>query len=100
MTITVQSRAGQATKIELKRSFTEWFDEAGHFIVPPFQTMLASSVPVIATADPKRAAAPAPATSDYATMDQGVLDALAADPASATASGADAASKTSKRRKA
>ena len=62
--------------------------------------MLASSVPLIATADPKRAAAPGPATSDYAAMNQDVLDALAADPATATASGADAASTKSKRRKA
>lgn len=100
MTITMQSRAGQATKIELKRSFTEWFDEAGHFIAPPFQTMLASSVPVIATADPKRATSQAPATSDYTALDQDVLDSLTTEPASATASGADAASKKSKRRKA
>ncbi|KAH8820315.1 putative signal peptidase complex component [Xylogone sp. PMI_703] len=47
---------GVAKKIEIKRSFTEWFDSKGHFVALPFQQMFATQVPVIGTADPRRAA--------------------------------------------
>ncbi|KAK7744861.1 hypothetical protein SLS53_003094 [Cytospora paraplurivora] len=46
---------GKPRTIDLSRSFTEWFDAAGHFVVTPFQTVLASTVPVIGNLDPKRA---------------------------------------------
>lgn len=99
LTITPK-KGGKESTIELKRSFTEWFDSAGHFISLPFQIMLATSVPVIAKADPKRASVQAPA-SDFAAMDANMLDALAADSTTGTATGAEAGSgKRTKRRKA
>ncbi|KAK8056276.1 hypothetical protein PG993_001503 [Apiospora rasikravindrae] len=104
MKITVTSKGGKPNHIELQKSFTEWFDAAGHFIVPPFQSMLATSVPLIATADPKRGAAAATAqepTSDFVNMDQDVLNALATGEDVGNATSADATSgKKSKRRKA
>ncbi|KAK8089075.1 signal peptidase complex subunit SPC2 [Apiospora hydei] len=104
MKITVTSKGGKPNHIELQKSFTEWFDAAGHFIVPPFQSMLATSVPLIATADPKRVAAAATAqdpTSDFVNMNQDVLNALAAGEDVGSATSADATSgKKSKRRKA
>lgn len=104
MNITVTSKGGKPSHLELQKSFTEWFDAAGHFIVPPFQSMLAISVPLIATADPKRVAATAEAqgpTSDFVNMNQDVLNALAAGDDVGSATGAGTASgKKSKRRKA
>jgi signal peptidase complex subunit 2 len=38
----------------LKKPFTGWFDKAGNFVTEPFQQMLASNVPLIGQADPKR----------------------------------------------
>lgn len=43
-----------ANSFELSRSFTEWFDETGLFVPAPFQEFLASSIPVVGKADPKR----------------------------------------------
>jgi hypothetical protein len=43
-----------ASSFELSRSFTEWFDETGLFVPGPFQEFLASSIPVVGKADPKR----------------------------------------------
>jgi len=42
--------------ITLAKSFTEWFDSAGHFVPLPFQKMFAGGVPIIGAADPMRAA--------------------------------------------
>jgi signal peptidase complex subunit 2 len=99
MKITTKSKKGDEKTIEAARSFTEWFDAQGRFIALPFQTMLATTVPVIAKADPKRAAAAGTtdSTSDFLSADAATLDALAA---SSEATGADAGSKKSKRRKA
>ncbi|KAI1505344.1 microsomal signal peptidase 25 kDa subunit-domain-containing protein [Biscogniauxia marginata] len=92
--VTVTPKKGEAQTIEFARSFTEWFDVQGHFIALPFQTMLATTVPLVGKADPKRAAA---ATPDFLNADSEVLDALLA----AQTTGADAnAGKKSKRRKA
>ncbi|KAI3397124.1 hypothetical protein diail_11185 [Diaporthe ilicicola] len=55
LTITITPKTGSPTTINLSRSFTEWFDAAGRFVATPFQTMLASTVPVIGSLDPKRA---------------------------------------------
>ncbi|KUI57877.1 Signal peptidase complex subunit SPC2 [Cytospora mali] len=55
LTITIAPKSGKPRTIDLSRSFTEWFDAAGHFVVTPFQMMLASTVPAIGNADPKRA---------------------------------------------
>lgn len=42
------------SSFELARPFTEWFNEAGFFVPGPFQEFLASNVPVVGKADPKR----------------------------------------------
>lgn len=98
--ITITSKNGKSDTIEIKRSFTEWFDSVGHFIAPPFQTIFATSVPLIAKADPKRAESAQPTQnthSNFTDMDPDMLDALAAG----STTGTDAASgKKSKRRKA
>ncbi|KAI6779713.1 Signal peptidase complex subunit-like protein [Emericellopsis cladophorae] len=54
--VTTQPAAseGKPETIELERSFTEWFDESGLFVAAPFQRFLASSIPVVGRADPKR----------------------------------------------
>jgi len=53
--ITTHTSSGPKTTI-LAKPFTQWFDAAGHFHSAPFQAMLASSVPIIAAADPQAAA--------------------------------------------
>ncbi|KAI1489386.1 microsomal signal peptidase 25 kDa subunit-domain-containing protein [Biscogniauxia mediterranea] len=97
--VTITPKKGEVQTIELARSFTEWFDAQGHFIALPFQTMLATTVPLVGKADPKRAAVDTP---DFMNTDSGVLDALlAAQSTGAESTGADAnAGKKSKRRKA
>ncbi|KAI0593422.1 microsomal signal peptidase 25 kDa subunit-domain-containing protein [Biscogniauxia sp. FL1348] len=97
--VTVTPKKGEVQTIELARSFTEWFDAQGHFIALPFQTMLATTVPLVGKADPKRAAVD---TSDFMNTNSEVLDALlAAQSTGAESTGADAsAGKKSKRRKA
>ncbi|KAM7190284.1 signal peptidase complex subunit SPC2 [Naviculisporaceae sp. PSN 640] len=94
------------------RSFTEWFDAAGHFVVAPFQTVLASSIPVVGKADPKRIAgpskkedvdaAPPPAyTAEMLDVLAGAGVSVVGSAAEAETSGADAVKKTAgKRRKA
>lgn len=42
------------SSFELARPFTEWFNEAGFFVPGPFQELLASNIPVVGKADPKR----------------------------------------------
>ncbi|KAI0009481.1 microsomal signal peptidase 25 kDa subunit-domain-containing protein [Xylariaceae sp. FL0662B] len=96
MKITLTPKKGEAQTIELKRPFTEWFDVQGHFIARPFQTMLATTVPVIAKADPKRAAT-GPAT-DFMSADASVLDALVAAESTGVEKGSKG--KKSNRRKA
>lgn len=55
LAITISSpKSGKPQTMNLSRSFTEWFDETGHFVVTPFQSMLATSVPVVGTLDPSR----------------------------------------------
>ncbi|PHH62381.1 hypothetical protein CDD81_7177 [Ophiocordyceps australis] len=53
LAITIKSR-GEATTLDIAKPFAEWFDETGRFVTPPFQQMLASSVPIIGKLDPKR----------------------------------------------
>lgn len=45
---------GKVVEKKIERSFTQWFDKAGHFVALPFQQMFASNVEVIGKADPKR----------------------------------------------
>lgn len=103
-------KKAQSQTIELDRSFTGWFDVQGHFIALPFQTMLATAVPAIGRADPKRVAAAAAspseaagsASSELLEADAATLDALLAssEATGADAAGATAAGKKTKRRKA
>lgn len=71
----------------------------GHFIARPFQVMLATTVPLIAKADPKRAQVAAPA-SDFLNADPDVLDAIAASEITSTGAETASSGKKSKRRKA
>lgn len=78
--ITVTARgAPKPQTISIARPFSEWFDSAGTFVAAPFQTMLATAVPAIGKADPKRVAAAAAAPSSSQTAySPAVLDMLAA----------------------
>lgn len=109
LNITISSSGKKGSKpqtLTLARSFTEWFDEAGHFVATPFQTMLATTVPVIATLDPKRASS-ANATSnqtstgDYTAEElDAILAAGGADDNSTAEVTGSSAKKGGKRRKA
>ncbi|KAI3328208.1 microsomal signal peptidase 25 kDa subunit-domain-containing protein [Ustulina deusta] len=103
--VDVTPKSGPARKIEFARSFTEWFDVQGHFVSLPFQIMLATTVPLIAQADPKRAAAavppPSTAASEFLNVDTETLDALAAaDTTGAESNVTGSVGKKAKRRKA
>ncbi|KAF2964662.1 hypothetical protein GQX73_g8912 [Xylaria multiplex] len=105
--VDVAPKGGPSTKLEFARSFTEWFDVQGHFVALPFQTMLATTVPLIAKADPKRAAAIPPpaaaaaAAAEFLNVDTHTLDALAAaETTGAESTAAGSVGKKSKRRKA
>lgn len=91
--ITITPKKGDAQTIRLKRPFTEWFDAQGHFIARPFQTILASTVPAIAKADPKRVAATATPGSDFMNADAAVLDALVAAESTGVEKGAGSSGK-------
>ncbi|KAL2129029.1 hypothetical protein VTI74DRAFT_8325 [Chaetomium olivicolor] len=56
VTIEVERKGGPKDVLKISRAFTEWFDGAGHFVAAPFQSVLATAVPVIGRADPKRVA--------------------------------------------
>ncbi|KAF7937015.1 hypothetical protein BGAL_0041g00040 [Botrytis galanthina] len=50
-----KGRSGQPKEERtLRKPFREWFDVKGHFIVQPFQEMLASNISVIGAVDQKR----------------------------------------------
>ncbi|TPX08784.1 uncharacterized protein E0L32_009724 [Thyridium curvatum] len=113
-TSSTKSGAGAPQTVKIARSFSEWFDAAGHFVAPPFQTMLATGVPAIGKLDKKRVAAAAGApTSAGASAaaaspaetqgqySQEMLDALAAASADgASSTGSTTGKKGGKRRKA
>ncbi|KAI0144650.1 microsomal signal peptidase 25 kDa subunit-domain-containing protein [Xylariaceae sp. FL1272] len=80
LTITITPKNSKPSEIKLSRSFAQWFDAQGRFITLPFQVMLASSVPLIAQADPKRAAIASQAETASGSMSAGVPDFLNADP--------------------
>ncbi|KAK2069671.1 hypothetical protein P8C59_004228 [Phyllachora maydis] len=55
--IEIEIRAKGATKahtIKISRSFTGWFDAAGHLVAAPLQSVFATAVPCIGLLDPKR----------------------------------------------
>jgi signal peptidase complex subunit 2 len=51
--VTTTSKHGQVKEQKFERSFTEWFDAAGHFVAKPFQQMFASNVEIIGKSDTK-----------------------------------------------
>ncbi|KAI1329816.1 microsomal signal peptidase 25 kDa subunit-domain-containing protein [Xylariaceae sp. FL0255] len=103
------SSNSKTSEITLSHSFTNWFDSQGRFVTLPFQLMLVTGVPLIAQADPKRAASvnvsdrpphsQAAAVDFLSASDPAVLDAALAA-AGGDATGTDASGKKSKRRKA
>ncbi len=99
-------KSAKPVEISLSRPFAEWFDLAGHFIVPPFQTMLATSVPAIGQLDPKRVAPAQAAGVEAADQKYSaeMLDMLAASTpgmgSTGSSAGSISAKKGGKRRKA
>ncbi|KAH8759043.1 microsomal signal peptidase 25 kDa subunit [Diaporthe sp. PMI_573] len=102
LAITITPKTGSPTTINLSRSFTEWFDAAGRFVATPFQTMLASTVPVIGSLDPKRANVPAAESAPQYTEEElsAMLAAAGASPDDTAEATGSSAKKGGKRRKA
>ncbi|OIW35457.1 hypothetical protein CONLIGDRAFT_627520 [Coniochaeta ligniaria NRRL 30616] len=97
LTITIQpkSKSAKPETFTITRPFTEWFDAAGHFVPAPFQTVLATAIPVVGKLDPKRV--PAEKTDSRYTAE--MLDALSAATSSEMASGTDVAASGGKKGK-
>jgi len=94
--ITPAGGKGKTETLVIRRSFTDWFDSAGHFVVAPFQSMLASAIPAIAQLDPKRAAAAREEGDRQAAMayTPEILDALASASVSAVGSAPESVAAT------
>ena len=93
--------SAKAQTINLSRPFSEWFDAAGRFVAPPFQTMLATSVPTIGRLDAKRVAPPSEAANQKYSVE--MLDVLAASTSEThevSTTGSVSTKKGGKRRKA
>jgi signal peptidase complex subunit 2 len=55
LTVTTYGKGEKVGKtVTVKKPFTQWFDKAGHFVVLPFQQMVASSVKIVGEADPAK----------------------------------------------
>ncbi|KAK3362980.1 microsomal signal peptidase 25 kDa subunit-domain-containing protein [Lasiosphaeria hispida] len=90
LTVEIEGKkGGKKETLVVTGSFTDWFDAVGHFVAPPFQSMLASAVPVIGKHDPKRVAPAEEAASAYTPE---MLDALSKASVSAVSSAAETAS--------
>ncbi|KAK4061951.1 hypothetical protein H0G86_007553 [Trichoderma simmonsii] len=95
LSITVTDKSSKSRIIEVAKPFASFFDESGYFVAAPFQQILATAVPVVGKADPKRIKSE---SQDMLNANPELLDAiLAANSGSAT--GADVA-EGGKRRKA
>ncbi|KAJ4858310.1 hypothetical protein N5P37_007808 [Trichoderma harzianum] len=95
LSITVTDKSSKSRIIEVAKPFASFFDESGYFVAAPFQQILATAVPVVGKADPKRIKSE---SQDMLNANPELLDAiLAANSGSAT--GAEAA-EGGKRRKA
>lgn len=53
VTVITTTKDGKVTTKKIDKSFSGWFDGAGHFVARPFQQMLATNVEVIGNVDPK-----------------------------------------------
>ncbi|KAK4131840.1 hypothetical protein BT67DRAFT_463981 [Trichocladium antarcticum] len=106
MVVEVVGRDGARTTARVSRGFAEWFDGAGRFVAAPFQEVLASAVPVIGRADPKRAVVKVEGEDAAAAYTPEMLDMLARASAAgsaaetATPSGNGGAKRGGRRRKA
>ncbi|KAJ4295670.1 hypothetical protein N0V88_004372 [Collariella sp. IMI 366227] len=106
VTIELSKKGGKKETVKFSRAFTEWFDQAGHFVAAPFQSVLATAVPVIGRADPKRVAqAKRGEEPEAVTYTPEMLEMLAKAEVSVVGSaaevtGAEAREKKGKRRKA
>ena len=92
--LTVTTPAGKTT---FARPFSAWFDEQGRLVPLPFQQMLATSIPLIGAADPKRVES-AKSGGGLEGASPEMLDAIL-EASKGTTSGADA-QKGGRRRKA
>lgn len=90
LTVEVESKGGKKEKLEISRPFTEWFDTAGHFVAAPFQSILATRIPAVGKADPKRVAGKQEEAVPAYTPE--LLDALANASVSAVGSAAEVSS--------
>jgi len=54
LVIKTTGKDGKVKEQRVQKSFTKWFDEAGHFVALPFQQMFASNVEAIGKVDPTR----------------------------------------------
>ncbi|PKS07910.1 hypothetical protein jhhlp_006519 [Lomentospora prolificans] len=109
ITLTPKSPSAKPQTLSVSHPFSKWFDEQGRFVTIPFQQMIATSVPLVAVLDPKRAVkedtkTETPAVSFDSTSPE-VLDAILA--ASGGSSGVGSSStaeasapRSSRRRKA
>ncbi|KAJ9137972.1 Signal peptidase complex subunit SPC2 [Pleurostoma richardsiae] len=99
--VTPNDASAKPQTVTFSRSFTEWFDAAGHFVAPPFQRMLASMVPAIEKLDSKRGATQNPPHDElHASYSNEMLDAiLAAASPSDTTTSAVPSKKAAKRRR-
>lgn len=99
VTIQPKDKTAKPETISFKRSFADWFDEAGHFVAAPFQSMLASGVPVVAKLDPKRVVGPTPVSQGYSAEMLDVLSAKDPSYSEVAASGTDVAVKKGGKRR-
>lgn len=98
LSITVEPKGAEPQVIEVAKPFAAFFDETGRFVAAPFQEALASSVPAIGKADPKRVKLASQAILD---ANPDLLDAVLAANAEGSSTAAEAAEKKGgKRRKA
>lgn len=97
LSITVTDKSSKSRIIEVAKPFASFFDESGYFVAVPFQEILATAVPVVGKLDPKRIKSE---SHEVLNASPELLDAiLAANSASASTTGAEAA-EGGKRRKA
>jgi signal peptidase complex subunit 2 len=54
LSVTTSRKGGKKETVSIKKPFNLWFDKAGHFVVLPFQQMLASGVKIVGEADPTK----------------------------------------------
>ena len=89
----------QPQTVNIWAPFTRWFDSDGYFVATPFQQWLASEVPIVGEADPKKASSvPTPKEPKKVTASQEQMETGSAAGSSANGpSPSSARSRKSKR---